>query len=379
MRILLVTSKYLPSVGGLETAVRELNRHLQQAGHETLIVTNRHSRKLSPREQIDGTEVRRFFFTSGLPKLTPVQLMKYPARLAAAPGALLGLRRTIAEFRPDVVNLHFVGHPTPYLLAALGGSNIPLVVSLHGEDVETDLEHSASRRKWFRQAVALARAVTSNSAYLLGRATTFAPEILERATVVGNGCTFSDAAAASVQHQRQTVLCVSRLVHKKGIDILLQAFQMLERSERTPELVLVGDGPEMAALRSLAEALGISGTVHFEGKLAGESVATLMRSADVYCLPSRKEPFGIVLLEAMSFGLPIVATAVGGVPEVLEDGRLGYLVPSENPATMADAIKQALENGPPCSPEDLMRHVRERYDWNVIASRFIEVYERAIG
>lgn len=378
MRILIVTSKYLPSVGGLETAVHALNRQLRACGHDTLIVTNRHSRRLPQVEEIDGTTVRRFFFTSGLPRLSPVQLLKYPARLAAAPAAYAGLKRAIHEFRPDVINLHFVGHPTAYLLAALRGLDIPLVVSLHGEDVETDLVCSPVRRRVFASAVSRAACVTSNSQYLLDLAVRHCPGIRAKGAVVGNGCDPLPAPTLSVPGER-TVLSAGRLVKKKGIDILLRAFAAIAPENARLRLIIAGDGPEMSALQSLALSLGISDAVDFEGSVGRQALSDLMARAAVFCLPSRKEPFGIVLLEALSFGLPVVATAVGGVPEVLEGGKLGYLVPPDDPGAMAEAIRKALAQGPPQPPEVLKSLVRARYDWAVVTARYLSVYEQAIA
>lgn len=377
MRILIVTSKYLPSVGGLETAVRELNARLRAAGHETLIVTNRHSRRLPPDEVVDGTAVRRFFFTSGLPRPTPAQLLKYPVRLAAAPAAFTGLKQTIREFRPEVVNLHFVGHPTAYLLAALRGSAVPLVVSLHGEDVETDLVQSPVRRRLFAAIATRAACVTSNSQFLLDLAARRCPGLSEKGVVVGNGShplPPPDPGADRPQH----VLCVCRLVPKKGVDVLLRAFARLEHDAAGARLVIAGDGPEMPVLLSLVRSLGLAQAVTFTGSVDRQALSNLMAGASVFCLPSRKEPFGIVLLEALSFGLPIVATAVGGVPEVLEGGALGYLVPPDDPAALAAALRKAAAQGPPAPPEHLKKVVRERYDWGVIAARYLRVYEQAI-
>jgi len=377
MRILLVTSKYLPSVGGLETAVRELNARLRAAGHETLIVTNRHSRRLPRVEVLDGTTVRRFFFTSGLPRHTPAQVLKYPLRLAAAPAAFAGLKRTIREFKPDVVNLHFVGHPTAYLLAALRGSSIPLVVSLHGEDVETDLVQSPVRRRLFVAIASRAAYVTSNSQYLLNLAARRCPGLGEKGVVVGNGSHPLPPPVPGAGRARH-VLCVCRLVPKKGVDVLIRAFALLAHEDAGARLVIAGDGPEMPVLQSLARTLGIAQAVTFTGSVDRQALSNLMANASVFCLPSRKEPFGIVLLEALSFGLPVVATAVGGVPEVLGGGSLGYLVGPDDPEALAAALNKAAKQGPPAPPEHLKKVVRERYDWGVITARYLSVYEQAI-
>ncbi len=378
MRILLVTSKYHPSIGGLETAVRALNCQLRAQGHETVIITNRHSRHLSPVETIDETTVYRFFFTSGLPALTPVQIAKYPARLAAAPAALVGLKRIVREFLPDVVNLHFVGHPTAYLLLALREGNLPLIVSLHGEDVETDIQRSAVRRQVFRNAIKSAAMVTSNSRYLLEQAAQVASSAGDKGIVVGNGFEPFKPVEHVEGPQNPFVLAVARMVYKKGIDVLLEAFRLVVERNSDVRLIIAGDGPERQALDAQVSRLGVGDRVTFVGPADRSMLASLLSAASVYCLPSRREPFGIVLLEALSFGLPVVATKVGGVPEVLDDGEYGYLVPPEDPPATADAIVKALEIGPPQPAGRLISMVTEKYNWQSVANRYMQAYEKAL-
>ncbi len=138
------------------------------------------------------------------------------------------------------------------------------------------------------------------------------------------------------------VLAVGRLSKEKGHADLIQALAVLgaKGGATKPHLVLLGDGHELGALRALAESRGVP--VTFAGHIA--SVAPYFAAADVFVLPSHSEGSPLVLVEAMAAKLPIVATAVGGVPEMVDSGREAVLVPARHPAELAEAIGQLLND-----------------------------------
>jgi glycosyltransferase involved in cell wall biosynthesis len=131
-----------------------------------------------------------------------------------------------------------------------------------------------------------------------------------------------------------------RLTEQKGITFLLNALPAVARAFPDVVLVVAGEGPAEAALKSEAEALGVAGRVRFVGPR--RDVPVLLKALDAYVLPSVWEGLPMVLLEAMAAGCPIVATSVGGVPSALEDGRNGLLVPPRDPAELATAITRML-------------------------------------
>lgn len=147
------------------------------------------------------------------------------------------------------------------------------------------------------------------------------------------------------------ILCVARLVEKKGLDILLQAFARLTQtgSANGPCLEIVGEGPLDEDLRALARELGLGDRVEWSGWLAHERVLDRMRAATVFALPCRiaangdKDALPTVLLEAMGCGLPCVSTTIGGVPEIVDDGVTGLLVPPDDPAALAAALEDLLQ------------------------------------
>ena len=139
------------------------------------------------------------------------------------------------------------------------------------------------------------------------------------------------------------VVFLGRLVPEKGVDLLLEALKLL------PELsaIIAGSGPEAESLRAQASHLGIEARVRFTGEVASMRVPALLAAADVLCLPSRStahgaEQFGRVLVEAMSMGIPLVATECGGMPTVVGDA--GLIVPMNDPGVLASALRRLAED-----------------------------------
>jgi glycosyltransferase involved in cell wall biosynthesis len=174
-----------------------------------------------------------------------------------------------------------------------------------------------------------------------------------------------------------TILCVARHYPRKHIADLLCALPAVRQAVPRARALIVGDGPEHANLRALAGELELADAVQFLGSLPDDAqVARCYRQADVFCLPSVQEGFGIVFLEAMAAGLPIVAARAAAIPEVVPDGQAGLLVAPSNSAALADALIALLQN-----PDQRMAYSHfgisyvEQYDWARVAEIFLEQVE----
>jgi glycosyltransferase involved in cell wall biosynthesis len=183
------------------------------------------------------------------------------------------------------------------------------------------------------------------------------------------------ALAAREPHQRDgaTILCVARQYPRKHVADLLRALPAVRRAVPRARAVIAGDGPEHARLRALAAELGLNDAVIFTGALADDQLELLYRQADIFCLPSVQEGFGIVFLEAMACGLPVVATLAAAIPEVVPDRRAGLLVPPSDLAALAHALIELLSR--PSQRTDYGRFGREyveRFDWDRVAQVFLE-------
>jgi glycosyltransferase involved in cell wall biosynthesis len=178
---------------------------------------------------------------------------------------------------------------------------------------------------------------------------------------------------------RYLIGAVGRLSHEKGTDILLTAFAALRARSVDAALVVAGDGPEEAALRRQATAVGISEHVHFIGRV--EDVVGLYRQIDALAIPSRDGAEGLpnVLLEALSADLPVVAARVAAIPEVLEDADSGWLFEPASVDELRTALHQALETGRSEAASKARAKAVERFSLKARADRHIGLYANLLA
>jgi glycosyltransferase involved in cell wall biosynthesis len=174
------------------------------------------------------------------------------------------------------------------------------------------------------------------------------------------------------------ILCLGRLSREKGQDVLLDAMKDVLERRRDVTLWLAGEGPSEPMLRRQASRLGIEHRVRFLG--FSEYVAPLLRRATILALPSRGEGMPISALEAMSLGVPVVATRVGGVPDLLPSPEVGSIIPPENPACLASALVDLLDN--PLRAASLgtagRKHVLENFTLSKMATDTAAVYQECL-
>jgi glycosyltransferase involved in cell wall biosynthesis len=171
----------------------------------------------------------------------------------------------------------------------------------------------------------------------------------------------------------KTILCVARQYRRKHVADLLRAMPLVRRAVPEARALVVGDGPEHANLQLFRAELSLGEAVQLLGEIPDDdAVALLYRRADVFCLPSIQEGFGIVFLEAMASGLPVVATTAAAIPEVVPQDKAGLLVPPGDVEALAAALVQLLTNPAQraaCAAFG-QAHVRQ-YDWPVVAELFL--------
>ena len=145
---------------------------------------------------------------------------------------------------------------------------------------------------------------------------------------------------------------------------------MADRLGRADILILIiGDGSERKNLENLVKKLGLQEKVKFLGQIPNEKIPAYLAGADCFCLPSLREGFGIVILEAMAAGLPVIGTNVGGIKDLIEDGKTGLLIEPKNPQAISQAINK-IYSGQKFSKANL-----KKYSWQNIASKVLELYE----
>ncbi|MFO8074926.1 MAG: glycosyltransferase family 4 protein [Egibacteraceae bacterium] len=303
------------------------------------------------------------------------------ARIAASP---LAGRRTLATLRdldPDVVHVHEPGVPAVALAAAQRGPQ-PVVGTFHAwSDRDRLYRSTGPYGRHVARALAARLAVSEVARHYHAAALGLPPSAFE---VVPNGVEVGSFATAEplaeyVDPERPTLLFVGRLEPRKGLDVLIRAF--LELRSRRPELrlVVLGDGPERARCERLLP-VAVRPDVLFLGAVDEADKARFHASADLFVAPNLGgESFGIVLLEAMAAGLPVVASAIPGFESVMADGREGRLVAPGDGFALAEAVTTLLDD-----PEARAamaargRETAERHAWPRVAERVEEVY-RAVA
>jgi glycosyltransferase involved in cell wall biosynthesis len=377
VRVLHVADLVSP-LGGVEAYLRDVVRLLESAGHEVAVLHGE-----------EGAD------TQGL-----------PARSFVSPGAASWVQR----FRADVVHVHRTGLPSS-LEGALRGS--PVVYSLHdyGFACSTGTKYFRSGRICGRAhgracliagvvagcnhrvdprpAVARYRALGHELPAIRSADGFIAHSKFMRTVALANGFAadrlsvvspFVSVADDPVQPQpdaAQTVVFVGRVVREKGLDVLLNALALC--GDKWDRLRVAGDGWQRERCCMLAKRLGISRKVDFLGQVDVAGVRAALNDSRVVTVPARwPEPFGIVGLEAMAAARPVVASAVGGIPEWLEHGRTGLLVRPGDPVELAAAVVRVLDDpvGAAAMGAEARRRV-DRFSPDRHLEKLLAVYERA--
>jgi phosphatidylinositol alpha-1,6-mannosyltransferase len=340
-RVLLVTNDFPPRRGGIQAYLAELVSRLAATGEHTLTV-------YAPRWK--GTEV----FDA---QTAGYQVVRHPGTLMLpVPTVDARMRRLIAEHGIDTV---WFGAAAPLgLLAhrARQAGVTRVLASTHGHEVGWSMLPVA--RSVLRRIGEDSDVVTFVSRYTRGRfASAFGPEAaLEHLPPGVDTDRFRPDPASRAElrsryglGQRPTVVCLSRLVPRKGQDMLIRALPLIRRRVKGAALVIAGGGPYMAALRRLAERLDVGEHVTFTGGVPAADLPAYHAMADVFAMPCRTrgagldvEGLGIVFLEASATGVPVVAGSSGGAPETVQHNKTGLVVDGRSVNQVADAVTELL-------------------------------------
>lgn len=371
--VVLLTSLFPPSVGGIQTQTLALARGLAALGVEVHVVT-RPAPGLPAREESDGVTVLRV----GLPRGGPAATVAYVA-LAARAVAALG-------DRVEVAHAHQLLSPASAAVAAAALRGPPFVVTAHASGGIGDVACLARQGPLGRGRLLalrhLASAFVAVSAPIRDELEGAGiPSSLVRS--IPNGVDtrrFAPADPAERRRRRRVlglppvpvVVYAGRLAREKGVDVLVDAWAEARRRGVVATLCVVGEGPERAALERRARDHGILGAVRFAGPSA--DVAPWLAAADAFVLPSRTEGLSVALLEAMSSGLAVLATDVGGTRDAA--GGAAVLVPPDDPRALAEALSAVLAE--PARAQTLgeaaRRRVLSRFGIGLVARRHLELY-----
>jgi glycosyltransferase involved in cell wall biosynthesis len=376
VRICLYTETALPKMGGQEMVVDALARQFQQLGHDPLVFVQNPRRPLRPEDGSLPYPVRRH------PRhISTVWFVSWYQR---------HLQKLYREWPFDVLHCH--GIYPPAWLAALSKKvvPVPVVITSHGGDVyeqNVRLAKPAIKQR-VQEALAHADSLVAISRFTKEGFLRLCPQPKQLVTIP-NGV---DRTAYVQPVERPSGLAddivagnyavfLGRMVARKGIDVLLRAWPQLP--QRTPgvDLVLMGDGEEKVPLQQLAAQLGISSRVRFLGKTLGPTKTFVLQSARCVVVPSiRWEAFGLIVLEAFSAGVPVVASRLPGLEDLVSPGHTGELVEPGCESSLAGALERMMSN-PEKSREmgAKGRAFSTNYDWRSIARQHLELYTELIA
>lgn len=366
LRVLHVGKFYPPYMGGIETHLQNLCNELKDLVDLKVLVSNSSAQTIE--ETVEGVSVTRVGTRATL-SAAPI-----------SPGLVSRIRREAA----DIVHLH---HPNPIAVMAylMSGHRGKMVITYHSDIVR---QKALGRvfQPFLDRSLAWADSIIATSPNYLATSMVLQAhrdrcEVLPYGIPVEQFATRDEAAIARLRERygSRVVITVGRLIYYKGFDVLVRAMKDVNGT-----LLVVGDGPLRSELEAQALSLGIGDRVHFLGEIHNRDIAAYYHASDVFALASvaRSEAFGIVQLEAMACGLPVVNTALdSGVPFVSLDGLTGLTVPPGDSAALSRALNKLLD-------DDELRGrlgdaARKRVDTEftapVMGRRMLDLYTSLVG
>ena len=385
MRICMLTWEFPPRiVGGIARHCLGLSKALAKLGHEVYVITLEFPG--TPLfEDVDGVKVHRVLIELGHPNFIIWTFIfnHFMEKKVAE------LSRSV---KFDIIHIH------DWLTAEAGISskhflNKSLVSTVHSTEVgrSQGLHNPDSFLidgiEWWMTYEAKRVIVCSNSVKWELESHFNLPH--DKVTVIPNGVEISNfnlninreevKRRYGIKPNERIVLFIGRLVPQKGVDTLIKAVPLIVQRHRDAKILIAGDGWSRTYLEELAKSMGLGDHVRFLGFISDWELADLMVAADVLVVPSVYEPFGIVALEGMAAGTPVVATNIGGLSEIIEHDKTGVLVYPRNPESIAWGVNRVLSDRK--YADWLVRNARkkvlEAYSWEEIAKRTVEVYESA--
>lgn len=364
-----------PVPGGSGILATELGAKLAERGHEVHFISS------SLPYRLDRFGVELFFHEVETPTYP---LFKYPPYTLSLASKMIEVSQ---QFGLDILHAHYaVPHATAAYLAkqAMGKAAPKTVCTLHG----TDITLVGSDRSFFeitRFSIDAVDGVTSVSEFLRQKTTeVFGTQ--RHIEVIRNFVdtsrfyprTESECHCRFAPKGEKVVAHLSNFRPVKNVIGVVQMFALL-RKRMSAKLLMIGDGPQTAEAFALAKSLGVVEDVKFLGNR--EDVDQILCAADVFLLPSNYEAFGLAALEAMACGVPVVASRVGGVPELVQDGVNGFLVDPDDYITGAERLFQILsDQGTAKRLRDSgLKSVRENFTADAVVPLYEQFYERVLA
>jgi glycosyltransferase involved in cell wall biosynthesis len=354
MKVLMPVLHYWPVIGGLENWTQNISERISQESG-VFVVTGRVAGQ-PLRETKNKVSILRtsLFSLKDLSHSSPIYI------LTAWPFILLKSFSLIKKEKIDIVHCQgFLSSFMGYCLFKMIG--VPYVVTVQRMESK-----SVIKRMVYRRAAICIGASRAVGEY-------FREIGCQNIEIIPNGVDLKKFENLTRKpHDDFVIITVARLEKVKGINYLIEAVSRLNLNGTRIILDIIGEGSERRSLENLTERLNLRDRVRFLGEIPNEQISEYLAGGDCFVLSSLREGFGIVILEAQAAGLPVVASNVGGIPDLVEDGKTGLLVKPEDPDQLAVAINRVYSGWRPSGIS------LEKYDWQDIADRVYKVYQKSI-
>ncbi len=352
MKIVQLNPFHYPYLGGIEHRIHNIAKRLA-AKHEVIVLTAQLP-ETEREEDIDGYQILRL----------PSRFMDFynPPYVKTS-----GIEEELNKLEADVVDFHYRWAPSyTKVFSSYQGPKVFTFHNTYGEGAGISRTLSVLNDMMFMRHLKRCQRVVCVSEFVMkDLVSRGVPE--KQMEAVPNG-----VEAASIDStESDFVLFVGRLVSTKGLPYLIRAMKAVEG-----RLLIVGSGPERAKLERMIEDLQLSEKIEFTGRVDEDSKHKLLSKCLIFVMPSTFESYGIAAAEAMTYGKPVIASNIGGLPEVIDGG--GILVPPKDPQALADAINRLLGDAEKRrSLGAIARRKSEKYSWDRVAKEMERIYGEA--
>ena len=369
--IFIWSSSLLPNIGGLQSSVMNISKYLISNGWSLKIITNKYPITLKSHESINNIEIFRLYFLNN-PKeyLRNWRVDLLVAWLIVKPITIIKLFLYFRRYSPKIVNLHFPDNQLTECLILKYFFEFKLIISMHGNDVEQLLKIKQGSLKYriYKQLFESTEIITGCSNYLIEKLENIPHKISCKKLLFYNGINNNFIKSNLHLIKNEYIFSVGRSAPVKGFDILIEAFKTIDGYD-----LLIGG---ISDIKDVSVNDDISNQIKLLGKIGPKKIFEFMSMAKITVIPSRNDSFGIVVAEALCSGSPVIATNVGGIPEViaLAKGKLDkneelvfdnfVKLVEPNPVLINKGIRSLTNNY--INIEDYIKiipKIRSQFDW----------------
>ncbi len=359
MKILYWTETFWPDISGVAVLGMQHCAALKLRGHEIIIVCSHGAFKLPDLMEQEGIQIYRFHFQSALidKNLKDIKELK---------GSVSQL---VDSFEPDILHINSSEPSIFFLQHIIRSQSIQILATVH-----FILSKRYTENTLYGRTLRLTDWVVGVSDSIMKDAVSINPKIKNRTSVIPNCLKMPTSKPTDLPFDPPILLCLGRLDHDKGFDIAITGFAKVLEIYPDAKMVIAGEGPDKIEIETCVQKLKLDQSIEFIGRVEIEDIPDLINRVTIVIIPSRsRESFGLVALQAAQFARPVIASNVGGLPEIVLHNKTGLLTEPENSKSIENAILKLLadiDNTKKIGSSAYLRTIKE-----FSISEYIDKYE----